>query len=293
MPIWSLRNLHIAIPLIIQFAILLASYVVLIVVVKSQRVMPSSCGACGELVSASGSLECASCNSDLLKVGVSAGVIMREPPRSMMIALVIVVILSLVQLPLLWAYSRVRQVNAPGLGTAFTRTMTLEREKVNPVTFRMEIVDHLPHAGEKDLLPQKWIDLRQLAGPGDFPEPFRVDLVRDGAVISEVDQIDPMSVSQLRAWFSKTGDFDEAELTRISEGVNVNVRQSIGEPATDGFRIQSVGFLSTGAVQSSQIIPVGWSVWGVFWGASLGTILLLLVFGVALVGWLARGEESS
>jgi hypothetical protein len=288
-----LRNLHIAIALIILFAILLASYVMLIVVVKSQRVLPSSCGACGELVPASGSLQCASCHSDLLKVGVSAGVIMREPPRSMMIALAVVVILSLVQLPLDWAYSKVRLVNAPGLGTAVTRTMTLEREKVNPVMFQLDIVDHLPHAGEKDLLPQKWIDLRQLAGPGDFPEPFRVDLVRDGAMISEVDQIDPMSVSQLRAWFSKTGDFDEAELTRISEGVNLNVRHSIGARATDGFGIQSVGLLSTGATQSGQIIPVGWRVWGVFWGASLGTILLLLVFGVALVSWLARGEESS
>ena len=281
------------IAVIFQLVLLVANYMVLIRVVKSQRLSPSSCGACGERVSSAGALQCDSCDSDLLKVGVSSGVIMREPPRGMMIALAIVIILSLVQVPLLWAYSQVDRANAAGLGTAYVRTMVVRRESANPVAFQLDMIDHVPNPGETNLLPRKWIDLRQLDGPGSFPEPLRVEMVRDGAVITEVDQLDPMSVSMLEDWFSKTGDFQKGELTVVSEGLNQNIRRNIGRDPSSGFGVQAVGFEWTESSQSQDIIPVGWRVWGVFWGASAGIILFLLFVGVFLVSWLAREGDSS
>ncbi|MCH2161967.1 MAG: hypothetical protein MK085_08860 [Phycisphaerales bacterium] len=274
----------------ILIVLALANLVILFVVVAGQKLCASECGACGQPLAAEGALTCEACDADLSKVGISAGVVIREPKRGVLIGLAVILVLSILPLPVFFGHALLDARLAEGTGKRIERKIVMDQGDPGGGVFNLSMADEIPHA-DSDLKAGKWLELSE--ENGDTPS-YRVDLVVEGERVDGLDLDTPMSEESIQAWFMKTGRFPSEEKARLgAEALLDNISRNLHSDPTAGYGVYGGEFANTTIVLSNEPVPHGPLAWVVFWSGVALASMAALWFAVWIVLRLARPGGAS
>ena len=270
--------------------LVVANLVILLLTVAGQRLCSAECGACGHALSEDGELVCEACNADLSVVGISAGVVIRQPNRGILVGLAVILVLSILPMFVMFGYVPFSRHMAAGIGKNIERQIIMTQGPPAGGMFTLAMVDRLPHVGS-DMQAEKWLELRE--DNGDTP-PYRVDLVVGGERVEGIDVDTPMSAESIKAWFMSTGKLpDEAEAGQAADALLVNISRNLPASPTGGYGVRGGYFSGTSVAMNDTPIPHGPLAWVAFWGAVSGVLAVALFTSVWLVLRFSRTGDAA
>ena len=272
--------------IIFACVLLVANVAGFVLVLASQRVTRPICGQCGGALAPTDQRVCETCGGDLLKVGITAGCVMRPPRRGVLLALAVVLVVSLTPLFMLLLENELVNMknNGPGYrdnGAVYgftNRSPLATRDTKIKLNLRESMASGAFNNPGFNVVTQAEVELTRVP-PEEARVPALEKIVFQGGSESYQypSRADVLKWLQQEKIFLDTSEGDAA-LQRSAEHIYSQMIGMSNGSFSTGFDMNAVSSQSTGG---QFPIPTWALITG--WVVLVLTEVFLLIMGVVLV----------